>query len=372
MRKMATYMWRADADIIYTRDTDVLTEEDLANYDGSDLMQIKAGRLYRGIPYSYTGSSAWNFYDYASEPDEKGVSTISGVHWRNLNGGSTIGAILGNDCSSSIEQAWDYVGSNIQLANTNFMTKVHGYLPVGTYKSSDLQNAMTRDTCNTNGIDVMAAAYSGLLKADAVVKRDTTWGHTMMIVENHIVKGDNGTIDPEQSYITVLHQTSSYMKKQIKEFDATYGEDVYIIYGIDDKYTYKELFDQGYLPITCDVFVDPSPVEEVYVRDTEKEYNYNNILKGKFVSNRILSAVTITITDQNNQVVMQGTCYEERQLRVPILFFDLERFTTQEAYQQRGRVAPEELAPGTYHCTHVVRDAHGVSYTMRDFDFTVE
>ena len=371
MRQMATYMWRAEEDVFYTRDTKVLTEEDLQNFDG-DILKIKAGRLYRGIPYSYTGASAWNFYDFASEPDENGISTLSGIHWRNLNGGSTIGAILGNDCSSSIELAWDYVGSNIQLANTSFMTKMYGYLPVGTYQASENQNIMTPDTCKENGITVMAEAYTGLQKADAVVKRDTTWGHTMMIVENHVVRAADGAVDPEASYITVLHQTTSYMKKEAKIFDPQYGEDVYIIYGIDDKYTYADLFDQGYLPITCDVFVDPAPVDEIYVRDTEKEYSYDNILKGQFLSNRILSAVTITITDQNGQIVMEGTCYERRLTGMPILSLDLSRFETQADYQQRGHVAPEEMAPGTYHCTHVVRDAHGVSYTMRDFDFTVE
>ena len=372
MRQMATYMWRSTEDIFYTRDTKVLTDEDLANYDGNDSLKIYAGRLYRGIPYSYTGASAWNFYDFASEPDEKGVATLSDVHWRNLNGGSTIGAVLGNDCSSSIQQAWDYVGSNIQLANTTTMVKSFGYLPVGEYVSGVLENKMTPDTCKANGIEVMAKAYTGLQKADAVVKRDATWGHTMMIVENHPVTTADGSIDPAQSYITVLHQTSSYMKKETKVFDPTYGEDVYIIYGIDDKYTYEDLFNQGYLPITCDVFVDPAPVDEIYVRDTEKEYSYDNILKGQFLSNRILSAVTITITDQNGQIVMEGTCYERRQTGMPIFTFDLSRFETQTDYQQRGHMAPEELAPGNYHCTHVVRDAHGVSYTMRNFDFTVD
>ena len=371
MRQMASYTWRAGQDVTYTRDTKVLTEDDLANYTGNETLKIVKGRLYRGIPYSYTGASAWNFYDYTSEPDEQGIATLDGVHWRMLNGGSTIGATLGNDCSSSIELAWDYVGSNIQLANTTYMTKMYGYLPVGKYKSSETQNVMTPDTCKSNGIAVMSEAYTGLQKADAVVKRDATWGHTMMIVENHVVRGTDGAVDPENSYVTVLHQTSSYMKKEAKVFDPALGEDVYIIYGIDDKYTYQSLFDQGYLPVTCDVFVDPAPVEDVYVRDTEKEYSFDNILKGQFVSNRILSAVTITITDDSGNVVMKGTCYERRQTCLPILSFDLQRFETQMPEVQRGKIDLDALAPGNYHCTHVVRDAHGVCYTMRDFDFTV-
>lgn len=371
MREMATFMWRAEEDVLYTRDTTILTDEDLANYTGNQLLKIKAGRLYRGIPYSYTGASAWNFYDYTSEPDEQGICTLSGLHWRCINGGSTIGATVGNDCSSSIQLAWNYVGSKIQLTNTPFMTPMHGYQRVGEYKSSDNQQKDTPAFCEENGLDVMTKAYALLQKADAVVKRIPAYGHTMMIVENHPVYNADGSIDAEASYITVLHQTTSYMMKEEKVFDPQYGEDVYIIYGIDDKYTYAKLFEQGYLPVTCDVFLDPAPVEEIYVKDTETQYGYDNILKGQFVSNRILSAVTITIKDESGNVVMEGTCYERRQTKQPVFSFQLERFTTQLPVQQRGRIAPEELAPGNYHCTHTLRDGHGVTYIMRDFDFTV-
>jgi len=371
MRKMATFMWRAEEDVYYTRSNSILTDEDLAAYNGTELLKIKAGRLYRGIPYSYSGASAWNFYDYTSEPDEKGIATFSGAHWRGLNGSSGIGACLGNDCSGAIQLAWDFVGSGISLADTKLMVKVFGYLPVGNYTSNANLNSVTSGTCLDNGWDVMLEAYSGLQKADAVVKRTSSYGHTMMVVENHVVRGEDGSIDRKESYITVLHQTSSYMKKEYKEFDPEYGEDVYFTYGVDDKYTYQQLFEEGYLPITCDVFVDPAPVAEDYVRDSEKEYSYDNILSGMFISNRILSAVTITITDQSGQVVMQGTCYEKRQTGLNVFTFNLERFRTQMPELQRGSVVPEELAPGTYHCTHVVRDGHGVEYVMRDFDFTV-
>jgi hypothetical protein len=371
MRAMANFMWRAEEDITYTRSVQILTDEDLAAYEGNELMQIKKGRLYRGIPYSYTGASAWNFYDFTSQPDAQGISTLQGVHWRMLNGGSSIGAVLGNDCSSAIQLAWNYVGANIQLTNTPFMVPMYGYLRVGEYISSDNQQQNTPDFCTQNGPEVMAKAYSLLQKADAVVKRIPSYGHTMMIVENHPVYKDDATLDLENSYVTVVHQTSSYMKKEAKVYDEKYGEDVYIIYGIDDKYTYAKLFEQGYLPITCNVFQDPAPVPEFYVKDTETEYSYDNILKGKFVSNRILSAVTITIRDESGKVVMEGTCYERRQTKQPVFSFDLERFITQMPEQQRGRIAPEELPAGNYHCTHTLRDAHGNTYTMRDFDFTV-
>ncbi len=372
MRQMANYMWRAKEDITYTRDNRVLTEEDLANFDSNNAIHIKAGRLYRGIPYSYSGASAWNFYDYASEPDEKGIVEVSGIHWRALNGGASKGGCVGNDCSGSIQLAWDYVGSDINLANTNTMTKPNGYLPVGEYSGSDVYAyTETKDICGENGVAVMQEAYTGLQKADAVVKRNTSYGHTMMVVENHVVRDEDGVVDGQQSYITVLHQTTSYVKNEAKEFDPEYGEDVYAIYGIDDKYTYDDLFENGYLPITCDVFVDSAPVPETIVEDSEDEYNYRTIFKGTFTSNRVLSAVTITITDQKGEVVMEGTCYALRQTGKNLFSFDLIRFLTEMPELQQGRIALEELSPGSYHCTHTLRDGHGEDHIMRDFDFTV-
>ena len=370
MRQMATYMWRAEEDIYYTRSNKILTDEELANYTGNELLVIKAGRLYRGIPYSYAGASAWNFYDYASEPDAQGITTISDVHWRGLNGSSSIGACVGNDCSGAIELAWNYVGSNIHLANTTSMTKNYGYIPVGDYVSNALRNDMTAQTCEVNGTQVMAQSYAALQKADAVVMRTSSYGHTMMVVENHTVLTQDEFIDMEQSYITVLHQTSSYMKKEHKEYDPEYGEDVYTIYGIDDKYTYAKLYQQGYLPITCNVFLDPAPVAEVYVTDTIQEHSYDTILMGSILSNRILSAATITITDPEGNVVMEGTTYETRQTGQQVFSFRMERFTELKKELQRGNLDLEALPSGNYHCTHVVRDGHGVEYTVRDFDFT--
>lgn len=366
MRRMATYMWRAGEDITYTRTNTVRTDEDLANYDGTDYISIKAGRLYRGIPYSYSGASAWNFYDYATKPDDKGIAAVSGIHWSALNGVSRVG----NDCSGAIQLAWDYVGSDIMAANTSNMTKMYGYLPVGEYTTNDNKYTNTKETCQHNGVTVMHQAYTGLQKADAVVKRESSWGHTMMIVENHVEQTAGG-VDGEKSYVTVLHQTTAYVKKEAKAFDPEYGEDVYQIYGIDDKYTYNELYKQGYLPVTCDVFTDAGPVTETVVNDSETEYGFDNILQGTVVSNRLLSSVTITITDETGETVMEGTCYALRQTGRNIFSFDLSRFQTEVPELQRGRVAPEELTPGNYHCTHVVRDAHGEYHTMRDFDFAV-
>jgi len=75
MRTMATVMWRATEDVVYTVQSDV----DPSTLDASKQLRIKARRLYRGIPYSYAMGSLRTFLDYAGETDEKGVATVSGL-----------------------------------------------------------------------------------------------------------------------------------------------------------------------------------------------------------------------------------------------------------------------------------------------------
>lgn len=371
MRAMATYLWRAEEDITYTRSSDVLTDKQLAAYPASQSFQIKAGRLYRGVPYSYAGASAWNFMDYGSEADAKGIHAVSGLHWRALNGGSSIGARVGSDCSGAIQLAWNYIGGTHILATTQYMVEHRGYLPVGNYNSSKTINSSTDQVCEGNGEQTMAAAYAQLQKADGVVMRVGSSGHTMMVVDVNVVYNDDGTIDTTRSYATFLHQTGRYLQNETRTYDETLGEYVYTTFGIDDKLTFRQLYHEGYLPITVEALIDVDAAEDPWVQDTQTEYTKDTILKGKFRSNRIISSVEITITDSSGNVVMQASCYNPRQTNQTVFTFDMQvRFNQELEYVRWGSLDLDNLPAGTYHCTHVLRDAHGAEYTMRDFDFS--
>ncbi len=374
MRDMATVLWRATEDLTWTTDSSLETEEDLAAYmEEKTPMVIRAGRLYRGIPYSYAGAPAGNFSLYFGEVDDKGVPTVSGLHWRSLNGSATKAvARVGNDCSGAVQLAWEYVGGNFTLASTEFMVQGLGYIPVGEYEADPTINTDTTKTANENGGDVMFAAYAQLQKADAVVQRKDGAGHTMMVTSVHVEYTADGNIDGMNSYITVLHQTSSYLKKETHEYDEALGEDVYQTYGVDDKYTFLNLFGSGYLPVTCDVLVDPDATpKEIWFKDSLTEHTMENIFEGAFTSNGIMGCVIITITDANGQEVGKQICFHQRRTKNETITFDLSRFGTDPEFVQIGKIDLSQLTPGTYHCTHVLTDGHGGEHTMRDFDFTV-
>ena len=372
MRNMATFLWRAEENIVYAQNSTQTSEEELIGYQGT-VIRYRAGQLYRGVPYTNSRSPGVNFFDYASEPDENGIHSVSGLHGRALAGKENGGfARVGNDCCSSIQQAWNYIGADIKSVHTTSMKEASGYLPVGIYTRDDTK-PLTVDICAENGEQVMFASYAALKKADAVVRYNDNIGHAMMAVKVvTIFKGD-GTIDGDKSYVTFLHQTNAYIKNEKFVYDEELGERVYLTYGIDDVITFTTLYKNGYLPVTCDVLVDPEAKGfEDYVIDSEKEHTFENILKGTFHTKWLISNVTITITDKNGEVVTAAMRYALSQRRTSNYSFQLaERFAGPSSGVDWGDLKLDELTPGTYHCTHVLRNAHGAEYTMRDFDFTV-
>lgn len=373
MRDMATVLWRATEDLTWTTDSSLETEEDLAAYcEEKTPMVIKAGRLYRGVPYSFSGAPAGSFYQFLGENDEKGYPMVNGLHWRSLNGTSSGTGRIGNDCSSAVQQTWESVGGNFIPASTEFMVPSYGYIPVGDYENKETSYTNTVDIANANGGDVMFAAYAQLQKADAVVRRKDGAGHTMMVTSVNVVYNADGSIDGINSYITVLHQTSSYLKKEACTYDETIGEDVYKVYGIDDKYTFMKLLGDGYLPITCDVLVNPdATLKEAWFKDSETEFTKDNIFGGEITSNSMMAYMTITITDSKGNEVAQQTAFCRRQTKKDVITFPMVNFETEEAFNTLGELDLTTLKPGTYHCTHVLTDAHGGEHVMRDFDFTV-
>lgn len=367
MRQMATVLWRASEDITYSngsKSVDPLVDS------LSNLTVIKAGRLYRGIPYTHAGSDTAALLEYAGEPDANGIYTVSGLSWQALNGDYT-NARIGNDCSSAVGLSWGILGNSLKrIAKTKNLTENYGYLPVGEYMTNKEAHPYTVDVTVANGIHVMSKAYAQLQKADGVVKRNVTDtnGHTMMIVTNEVVYGSNGDIDPIRSHVTVLEQTSGRIENQQFRYNEELGEDVYLVYIIDKKYTYNDLFASGYLPITCKELIDPAPVEAPGVSDTEPQPTLENLFKGRLTANRFISAVSVTISDADGAVVQK--CSASPVSRYEPYIFDMECFSTELPEVLRGSLDLEALSSGSYHCTVHCRLITGDEFLVRDFDFT--
>ena len=363
MREMGSFLWRAQEDVTYTLRDDILPEES----DDGHRLSIRAGRLYQGVPYSFAGCAETAFLDYAGEPDAQGIMPVSGLHWKLLSGSGKNTARIGNDCSSAVMQAWSQIGNSFRFSSTRYMVRDAGYLPVGSYVSPADENVSNRRTCQENGEQTMFEAYACLRLADALVCREKGSGHAIMAVSVNVVRKDDGTIDGDASVLTFMEQSRVHLMQEKKYFHSELKEDVYITLALDVKQTFREVFEEGYLPITCKELIDPAPMEVPTVWDSVESPDGTTLLEGVISSNWAIDCVTATIRNADDQTVQQGTVYAIRDTRRYAL--ELRQFVEEVPEQMRGRIVPEELPVGRYRCVLHCRLTSGQVFTVRDFAF---
>lgn len=355
MRKNASVLWRAGEDMSY-------------EIEGR-IYEIAKGRLYQGVPYTYAGGTMDAFLGFASEPDDKGIYTVSGLEPEALaNSGDT--ARIGNDCSSALILAWSQIGANVTGVRTKQMTPKNGFIPVGDYKV-DMESytyTNTKAIVLENGRETIYNAYAQTQKGDCLVY-STGHGHAIMVVSVDVVYGADGKIDGDKSSFTILEQTRNNVKSNKTYYDESLGETVHVIGGVDLRRTFDYLAKEGYLPVTCKELIDPAPVAKPVVTDSETVFNKDTILAGTISSNWFIDAATLTITNSEGTVVQKATA---SCTRVDMyVAFELAKFTTDTPKSVLGKIDVAALPAGNYHCTLICRLTNGQEFTVRDFDFEV-
>ena len=370
MRDLMTVLWRTDEDVTYSKNR---KSEGLENDPADKIMTLKAGRLYSGVPYTHGNGSIYDWIAFATECDENGIYHLSGLNTDLLTGVDTMEpnrrARLGNDCADAVSWAWGFVSPTMNFTQTYDMTEANGCVKVGEFTCDPVKHSYTKEVTQQNGLEVMCKAYAQLQPGDAVVHNNSPESHAMLISQVHVATDANGNLDMMNSYVNVIHQTSGNLYNEKTYYDEKLGEMVYYCGGVDDEYLFIDLFNGGYLPFTCVELIDPAPIEEPQILDSEETLGVQNIAYGVLMSNYVMSYVTITITDEAGNETQKGACFVvEAELKT----FDIGHFTmAQEQDVMIGKITPEELKPGNYHCTMVVKLATGTDITVRDFDFTV-
>ena len=375
MRRMSAVLWTPAELVTYHMATKSTGVEAAQKEDPKHVITFIPGNIYQGIPYTHGGGSGYGWLAYATSQDENGVYTLSGMTTEILSGSGGSNqfnqARLGNDCADQLFWAWGQIASSISFHGTSSMTEGNGCLKVGSYVANGnfTKENNTYSIVEKNGEATMYAAYALLQKGDAVVNYTPNGaGHTVMIVECHTEYLADGTIDAEKSYVTILEQTGANEINQTKVFNETIGKDVYLCEVLDAQCSFKDLFNSGYLPITCKELNDPAPCAEPQLTDSTSEPSMDNMLRGKVTCNYRISDITIRITDANGNLLQKATCFAQQN---EMLTFDLSRFTSlTEAKSMQGKIELEKLDAGTYHCTYTARISTGEQITFRDFDFT--
>ena len=378
MRNQVCVRWTPAEDIVYSLvfNSKGLEADKISN--PGDIITLRKGCIYEGLPYTHGVGSGYNFLEFATGYNEDGVLVISGLSHPYLGGGTgsldpLASARVGNDCADMLFWAWAHVSTTIGFEHCMNMVPVNGVLPVGDYTGYDetLEKILyTFPICEENGEQKMYECYAQLQKGDGMVFMNKQGqGHAIMNVKANVVRNADGTIDPKQSFCNILDQNSGGERTQTDAYkDEATGKIIYRLDIPDREMTFDELYRTGYLPITCKELIDASPLEEVTVTDSEKEHNIDNIFKGTIYSPYRISHVTINIADKKGNTVQEATmfCVSDEMRN-----FNLARFThSVEKTVMNGAINVNTLESGTYTITHTATLSNGEKLTFRTFTFT--
>lgn len=366
MRQMQMILWRVEEPITYSK---YGNSQGIETDDEDQLVTLEPGKIYRGIPYTHSSGSEQAFMDFAAEQDENGVYVIRGLETGDLSGQENTSIYtprIGNDCADSVFWAWATVSTSISYLSTHYMTEEYGCIKVGDYATDFEEYSDTILTCQGNGQYRMYAAYAQLKGADAVVTAPTG-AHAMMVSQVHVEYLDDGTIDGENSYILVVHQTAGNLFKGKAKYDERIGQDVYPSGGLDDQFTFAKLYEKGYLPVTIRELIDPAAIPAATASMTNAAPDLESMYTGSVKSNFRISHVTIAIVDAQGNTVQASTCYgREKEMYA----LDLKRFTrSSEQDSLRGILDVEALDAGTYTVEYTCHISTGESIPVGSFTF---
>ena len=217
--------------------------------------------VYAGMPYAdgQVNIFVWHeFYD-----SETGRLRMDGD-------GQWLNSTLGNTCAGSLMWGWSAVSHTLTGGYVNYyMTVKNGVLPVGTYTYDPMINTFhdiqTSEICQTNGMNTMFESYAMVKMADAVTS--STVDHTMMAIEDAtVVRKADGSIDPQQSYIIIQDQAAGDSKSS--KFNEFVEDGILVHYTgrLNVKWTFLELFNSNYIPVTTKEFAGEEPYVQPEVK----------------------------------------------------------------------------------------------------------
>ena len=268
-------------------------------------MIFHRGRVYGGFPYRSFNANG-NLYTLMEYYDpETGVLDPGKIPTNDFLG------IIGNDCASSPFWAWNRViNSNRNFkdfktesgfTNTGLLPQ-NNLLPVGGYDTisqGDWEDGEgTRGVCLANGEQKMFEAYSAVKPADGLIHYYPHTGvlshanHLMMVSsEATVVRREDGSIDGEKSFITILDQRSNLTTVHNKTGTVHYEG------GIDAVFTFSQLLEEYYIPFTFLEFLGLDPVEQAEASLSREGDRFADLQKAVVTANYAISHAKVTFTD---------------------------------------------------------------------------
>lgn len=252
-------------------------------------LDFRKNAKYTGLPYA---SSQVNVALFERVLDN-GKYTSESSSWEEVHGVQCVSSILNSLQQVMIVDGWSY---SLNPGSEDFDGKILGNYKVDVRPVNS--ETHTSVVCENNGAEIMYESYALAQKGDVVMKSDNTV-HSRMVVDVTVVRNSSGAIDPVKSQVTCIEQTNT--------FDRTRNDHVNTTWFVDHKYTFENLYKNGYLPLTFEAY--ETGISHIPYITLSDEITPSMLAKASLVgdvrSNYPLRYVVLEILDENGETVRE-------------------------------------------------------------------
>ena len=306
-RYAKTALWICDNDM-----------EFIKNSSGSQ-DEFVEGAIYGGLPYVGLGSgNIYRLMDYM-DPETGVVNIKNAVNeeepydgWKTFGNQCSIGAYWGwGRVINSAKYTWtqSIVAKNdfIMLGELVVKDKEGKTIPIQqanrnwSNNASKPENYGTDECIRDNDSNKLYEAYALMKKGDGMVYY-TTAGHVIMTsCDSVVVRNADGTINPDESFVTIIDQGQTWYEDGVAEDGTVYTYKG----GVDTKTTFAKLRKGNYVPFTYLEFLghdgfEDSTVEFSHQGDT---ITTTELFSSQVTSNYGISDVYAIVYDEGGNEV---------------------------------------------------------------------
>lgn len=307
LRQLAADAFRINLSFTWTPTTDVRYSYTLL--DRTSEYFLPKGIAYSGLCYAsgFEKGNVWKVLKYYDP--ETGALDIEAM-------GENFLFVISSACSRGAQWGWNRVCNSSNLTwMTSYERGQSNIVLVGPYtyepnKYSFSHGDGTPNIIKENGEQTMMESYAAMKIADGVY---TSSGyHVMMISQDPvIVRWPSGTINADQSYVYVLEQDAKGSSSDQYNYTQENGVALRPLGGVDNKYTFKQLMDKGYVPFTLKEFIGEDPIEpgkawignEFTAIENGQEMSLTSILGKNLFGNYALCTLEFQVKDSAGKVL---------------------------------------------------------------------
>lgn len=251
----------------------------------------EAGKKYTGLPYGAMNSCMSEFQKYLDEHRNRYATNSDNGYF----------AVMGTQCNTAINlslqhfypKACDVSGAYMPSYSDQFIgVKVGNYeAPEGTKKGLDI--------VALNGEQKMYESYALADMGDVIMGKNDETGvtHLRMVAEKAVVvRAANGQVNGNRSYLICVEQTDT--------FDGT-RKDINTTWWMDHKYTFKSLYDAGWLAVSLECYETNESVIPYIALDDEitADMLSKGNLAGTISSDYPINYVHLSLYDKAGKLV---------------------------------------------------------------------